>query len=64
MIKEPGFYWAYDDEERPQLIEILGNGTCLVPGVEGPIPENSFEYIRTPKIEPVPFSSPSGDSEK
>lgn len=55
MIKEPGNYWAFDEECRSQVIEILGNGTCLVFGVVDPIPENSFVYIALDKIEHPKF---------
>jgi len=42
MTREPGFYWAWDEEGRPQPVEVIGNGKVLVCGTDGPLSEDHF----------------------
>lgn len=58
MTRKPGFYWAYDDEDRTgQPVEILENGKVLVLGVSGLLPENHFVHIGDPIAPPSPEKS-------
>lgn len=55
MAKEIGFYWAWDENERPQPVEVLGNGMVGVVGVSGTIEESFFVHIG-PRIDLPEFA--------
>jgi len=59
-MRKSGFYWAYDDDEQPQPVEVIGNGKVFVFGVAEPFPETHFVCIG----DQIPEPSPTRDSEE